>query len=294
MFCKTSVLTSTLAKIIAKMWTAESVETKDKWHAKAIEAKEEHAKMYPGYSYKPRKAGEKKKRMTKRKMALVQSVATNPLPENFFPLTTGAVVNTEVQGSDGHGAITYGSSADNLPVTDPQPPIMSYDPKEPMMKKMAFNTETDWVTAIRTLANEMDAYARKFDNMPKHTGPAAWTVEAASEALDDYNSALDLIPFHDDAFVSDLESVIAGRNVLDQDQDEVVDAQDSISVQATNGPVMASASANLNSTQTATILTSPAFVGGWSPPPTSNPYAAAEVMRQLTLDDLFNFSMITP
>lgn len=294
MLCKTSVLTLALAKIIAKMWTAETVESKDKWHAKAIKAKEEHVKKYPGYCYKPRKAGEKKKRMTKRKMALVQSIATNPLSENSFPLTTGPIVNIDAQSPDGHGAITYGVSADNLPVADPQPPIMSYDPKEPMMKKMAFNTETDWNTAISKLGNEMDAYARQFEGMPKHTGPAAWTVEAAPEALDDYNSALDLIPFHDNTFVSDLESVIAGTNVFDQDQNRIVDTQGSISVQAINGPIMASAPANLNPTQTATSLISPALVGGWSTPPTSNPYAAAEVMRQLTLDDLFNFSMITP
>lgn len=290
MLCTTSVLTSNLAKIIAQMWTAESVESKEKWHARAIKAKEEHAKMYPGYSYKPRKVGEKKKRMTKRKMGLVQPVATNPLSENSFPLT-GAVVNTEAQGSDAYGGITYGPS---LSVTDPQPPIMSYDPKEPMMKKMAFNTETDWATAISTLGNEMDAYAREFDNMPEHTGPAAWTVEADSQALDEYNSALDLIPFHDNAFVSDLESVIAGGNVVNPDKDEVVDAEGSISVQATNGPVMPTASANLNSMQTVTPLPSPNIIADWRPTHhLPNPYAAAEVIRQLTLDQL-DFSVFTP
>jgi hypothetical protein len=136
----------------------------------------------------------------------------------------------------------------------------------------------------------MDAYAREFYHMPKHTGTAAWTVEAAPEALNEYNSAFDLIPFHDNAFVSDLESLIAGKNVLDQEQDEIVDAQDSISVQGGNGQVMASASANLNSTQTTTDSEMPGFFGGWSRPQPDNPYAMAEVTRQLTLDDVIDFS----
>jgi len=290
------VLTITLAKIIAKMWTAESVESKDRWHAKAIEAKKEHAKKYPGYSYQPRKAGEKKKRMTKRKMALTQSSATTTFSENSPPLTTGSPVNTEVQGSDVHDAIPYGSYAGDLQVTDPQPLVISFDPKEPMMNRMAFNTETNLDTAVSKFVNEMDAYSDRIGHyMAEHIGPAAWHVEASPEALNDYNSAFDFIPFHDDAFVSDLESTIAGGNaVLAQAQDNIADAEPSISGQADHDPAMASVFADLDSMQTATRSLSPMLFGGWTPPSCGESFEIAEVTRQFTLDDFVDFSTVTP
>jgi hypothetical protein len=56
---------------------------------------------------------------------------------------------------------------------------------------------------------------------------------------------------------------------------------------------MASAPANLSPTQITAALPSADFFGGWSHPQPTNPYAAAEAMRQLTFDDIFNFSTFT-
>jgi hypothetical protein len=43
------------------------------WKAKADELKKKHLQQNPGYSYKPRKPSEKKRRMTKRKMATMSA-----------------------------------------------------------------------------------------------------------------------------------------------------------------------------------------------------------------------------
>jgi hypothetical protein len=54
------------------MWHAQGDQGKSVWKVKARQVKEHHKKMYPDYSYKPRKPSEKKRRMTKRKAAALQ------------------------------------------------------------------------------------------------------------------------------------------------------------------------------------------------------------------------------
>lgn len=60
---------SILAKKVAALWKDESEEAKAIWKAKADEAKQRHLQQHPDYSYQPRKPSEKKRRITKRKMA---------------------------------------------------------------------------------------------------------------------------------------------------------------------------------------------------------------------------------
>lgn len=57
------------ARIIGKQWANESQEVRDKYKRKSNEAALQHSKTYPGYQYQPRKPSEKKKRMTKNKLA---------------------------------------------------------------------------------------------------------------------------------------------------------------------------------------------------------------------------------
>lgn len=57
------------AKKIAALWKDESDDVKAIFKAKADAAKQKHLKDHPDYSYQPRKPSEKKRRMTKHKMA---------------------------------------------------------------------------------------------------------------------------------------------------------------------------------------------------------------------------------
>ena len=51
------------------MWQGETQAVRNEFKVKADIAKHEHQEKYPGYSYKPRKSSEKKRRMTKKKAA---------------------------------------------------------------------------------------------------------------------------------------------------------------------------------------------------------------------------------
>lgn len=81
-----------LAVIIGNQWKNESQEVIDEYKRKAEEAKQQHAIANPGYQYQPRKPSEKKKRMTKNKIAKLaaktqangtSTVAQQALPTDF-------------------------------------------------------------------------------------------------------------------------------------------------------------------------------------------------------------------
>jgi hypothetical protein len=50
-------------------WQNESIQVRAMYKARADKLKLEHALMYPGYSYQPRKSSERKRRMSKKKAA---------------------------------------------------------------------------------------------------------------------------------------------------------------------------------------------------------------------------------
>ena len=56
------------------MWQLENEKVKTTWKTKAEQIKAEHHQKYPNYTYRPRKASEKKRRMTKRKLALLSEM----------------------------------------------------------------------------------------------------------------------------------------------------------------------------------------------------------------------------
>ena len=64
------------AVIIGNKWKAEEQAVKQKFKDKAEEKKKAHVLKYPNYQYQPRKANEKKRRMTKRKAALLKAQST--------------------------------------------------------------------------------------------------------------------------------------------------------------------------------------------------------------------------
>nr|QIA15779.1 mating type protein MAT1-2 [Venturia carpophila] len=63
------IVNNDISKKVAALWKDESEDVKATWKAKADEAKQQHLLQHPDYSYQPRKPSEKKRRMTKRKMA---------------------------------------------------------------------------------------------------------------------------------------------------------------------------------------------------------------------------------
>nr|AJW31378.1 mating-type protein MAT1-2-1 [Clarireedia henningsiana] len=58
-----------ISSIIAGMWAAESADRRDKYKKRALVLKENHAKAHPNYKYSPRKPSEKKRRVSKKRLA---------------------------------------------------------------------------------------------------------------------------------------------------------------------------------------------------------------------------------
>ncbi|KAK5679274.1 hypothetical protein LTS10_008089 [Elasticomyces elasticus] len=83
-----------ISVIIDDMWRGESEEVRDAYKQKAAHAKALHELNHPEYQYQPRKPSEKKRRMTKNKLAKIakaqaevngEAVMQQPLPYDFDP-----------------------------------------------------------------------------------------------------------------------------------------------------------------------------------------------------------------
>ncbi|KAK5163339.1 uncharacterized protein LTR77_010712 [Saxophila tyrrhenica] len=76
-----------ISVIIGRQWKEESEGIKELYKRKSEEAKRQHAIDHPGYQYQPRKPSEKKKRMTKTKLAKLRAQANDanaPQPTSDF------------------------------------------------------------------------------------------------------------------------------------------------------------------------------------------------------------------
>lgn len=73
-----------ISKEIGKRWKTEPEHTKHKYKMLAQELKEKHAAQYPNYQYAPRKPGEKKRRMTARKLAKLRETQQFQEATNFL------------------------------------------------------------------------------------------------------------------------------------------------------------------------------------------------------------------
>ncbi|KAK5732033.1 hypothetical protein LTR17_010869 [Elasticomyces elasticus] len=83
-----------ISVIIGDKWRGESEEVRDVYKQKAADAKALHELNHPEYQYQPRKPSEKKRRMTKNKLAKIakaqaegngEAVMQQPLPYDFDP-----------------------------------------------------------------------------------------------------------------------------------------------------------------------------------------------------------------
>jgi hypothetical protein len=79
------------AVIIGQMWQNESWEVHAKYRAMADKAKKEHLLKHPGYTYKPRKSSEKKRRMSKKKLAAMSASFNNAYAFSQVAQETGGL-----------------------------------------------------------------------------------------------------------------------------------------------------------------------------------------------------------
>ena len=68
--------------MLGRQWKEESEEVKSTYKSRAEHIKHQHAMNNPGYQYAPRKPGDKKRRMTKKKLARMRSAdSTNDVAD---------------------------------------------------------------------------------------------------------------------------------------------------------------------------------------------------------------------
>lgn len=112
-----------ISVIIGNKWRAESQAVKDEYKMKADMAKEQHASLHPNYQYQPRKPSEKKKRMTKNKLAkLATAVVDTQSAEPRFDFNDMPGFATFEAASDPNNALTSQISDWNAGIQfSPQP-----------------------------------------------------------------------------------------------------------------------------------------------------------------------------
>ncbi|GAB7359580.1 hypothetical protein MBLNU230_g6766t2 [Neophaeotheca triangularis] len=113
-----------ISVIIGQQWRKEADSVKEIYKRKSESAKSQHALDHPDYQYQPRKPSEKKKRMTKRKLAALNATqqpsnAPAPpsegftvdnfvepyLPQNYGVMSEGANYNTFDAGEDARSGL---------------------------------------------------------------------------------------------------------------------------------------------------------------------------------------------
>ena len=157
------------AKIIGKKWKDESEDVKDAYKRKAEAAKRQHLADNPGYHYQPRKPSEKKKRVTKNKLAKLAAkavVAHDNSSDNNS--------NNGVDHSTGNYAMTAlpHSAVTQLERVSPQ--------------NMAFFTGDD---EFGQLAADLTNFNAAHPNLPYNNGDSMPLTLATSSMYDNVSAA---------------------------------------------------------------------------------------------------------
>lgn len=98
-----------ISKALGERWKNEPENVKEKYRRMALEVKAKHAAQHPNYQYAPRKPGEKKRRMTARKLERLrqsqgaQETSNFPSPDTI--VSDSFDTNTDPESPD--QAITY-------------------------------------------------------------------------------------------------------------------------------------------------------------------------------------------
>jgi len=98
-----------ISKALGKRWKGEPEEVKEKYKQMALEVKARHTAEYPDYQYAPRKAGEKKRRMTARKLERLRESQNVQETSNFPSSDAIITASLDAQASPESAAepITY-------------------------------------------------------------------------------------------------------------------------------------------------------------------------------------------
>lgn len=120
-----------ISKELGRRWKNEPDSVKDNYKKLAEELKAKHAALYPDYQYAPRKPGEKKRRMTARKLEKlretqhVQEASAFSSPESQDSSGVGSLGHDIPIGYDIDLMMTPSSTndlnLDHIPTTPPQP-----------------------------------------------------------------------------------------------------------------------------------------------------------------------------
>ncbi|KAK8204719.1 hypothetical protein IWZ01DRAFT_544395 [Phyllosticta capitalensis] len=156
-----------ISKIIGRMWQAEPAEAKEYWRDQAKQSKEEHLLKFPDYQYRPRKPGQKKRRMTKKKLAEAAAAAPvrptisddaltfdPPIPVPTAPGQTAKYLLDPTQNYRG-----YNLQPDQTGVNMFKASLSRHtDEGRP-------TTHNPLVTMSSNAATDQDAYAASFDSV---------------------------------------------------------------------------------------------------------------------------------
>ena len=153
------------------MWHDEPESVKQIFKDQANELKRQHARNHPGYQYQPRKPGEKKRRMSKRKaMALAAQNESNPHAtaiQNPSAGTIGMTVPPVVTTTEPYGSATSAAQVIDLGVTAADEPSFEYSADGDLT---TFTLDTYSDGQIQMLADMIDQHNKDF-NFPEAQPP---------------------------------------------------------------------------------------------------------------------------
>lgn len=90
-----------ISKALGKRWKEEPEDVKAKYKKMALDVKAQHTAQFPDYQYVPRKPGEKKRRLTARKLERIresqdiQETSSFPSPDSVVTASLDAQANPE-------------------------------------------------------------------------------------------------------------------------------------------------------------------------------------------------------
>ena len=199
-----------LAQVISRMWADASASEKQVWFNKADAKKRAHALKYPGYTYQPRKSGQKKRRMTKAKRAAMAEASSitgdgssSATDLNYIPNREFGYVGDDPEDN----VANFWSPSTDIPN---QVASFSDHPTNPEYRILNINTTN------QNVLNELHLLLENTNNngfaasMGVTNGPAALTVapalESRAEYLADYQTTfgdIELEPFTIEELIDD-------------------------------------------------------------------------------------------
>lgn len=259
---------------IGDQWRAEPEEVRALYKQKAEDAKRQHERDHPGYQYQLRKPSEKKKRMTKNKLAKMAKtqaeasgldVTKQALPDDFDRI---AFLDQSLSE-----CATYQPLKVNSYGKDPQPqqPILQ---KSKEQNAIIFETGPDFEDRLRASLQEFNAQI-PVETLAIPAQPASFWEPATSA------TTVELPP--------NPVASIAAKHLIDGEPAYTTPRFPLELSAATKQIVSAPWAQDFNSSKSSNIITetAPASSVATGPMPVTQPNVGAEVERQDQLDEDF-------